>query len=72
MNDITTAASGALYVTIMVALYFLPVLIAAGRSHRNFASIALLNLFTGWTLIGWLAALIWSASDNVNRDEATK
>ncbi|MNJ41080.1 hypothetical protein D3C77_359890 [compost metagenome] len=46
----------------LVALYFLPGIIAGLRGHPNKVSIMLLNLFLGWTAIGWLAALIWSAS----------
>ncbi|GEM_PF-5945249 len=39
-------------------LYFLPWAIAASRGKSNAAAIALLNLFLGWTVIGWIAALI--------------
>ena len=41
------------------ALYFLPSLIAFSNSHRNKLPIFLLNLFLGWTLVGWVGALIW-------------
>lgn len=47
---------------LIFAAYFLPWMIAAGRNHHNAGAIALLNLFLGWTLLGWLIALIWSAS----------
>ena len=43
-----------------VAIYFLPTFIAGVRSKRNTAAIFLLNLFLGWTGIGWIIALIWS------------
>ncbi|WP_312723971.1 superinfection immunity protein [Stutzerimonas kunmingensis] len=46
----------------MVAVYFLPGLVAYKRDHQNAASIMLLNLFLGWTLLGWVGALVWSAS----------
>jgi len=46
----------------MVGVYFLPGLIAYMRDHQNAVSIMLLNLFLGWTFIGWVAALVWSAS----------
>lgn len=45
-----------------LAFYFLPTLIAAGRAHHNGVAILLLNLLLGWTLLGWVAALIWSAT----------
>lgn len=47
---------------ILIALYLLPTLIAALRSHHNTGAIAILNIALGWTILGWLAALIWSAT----------
>lgn len=43
-------------------VYFLPTINAKSRKHPNASSIFLLDLFLGWTLIGWVAALVWSAS----------
>lgn len=54
-----------LLVALMV--YFLPLLIATQRGHRNLAPIGLTNLFFGWTLMGWLITLIWAFSDNTER-----
>ncbi len=39
-------------------LYFLPVIIAAVRHTHNSGSILLINLFFGWTFIGWCIALV--------------
>lgn len=47
---------------IIVALYFLPTIVARMRSHHQTLAIFLTNLFFGWTLLGWIAALIWSAT----------
>ena len=43
-----------------ILLYFLPAII--GRDKRDAAGIFLLNLFLGWTVIGWVIALIWACS----------
>jgi len=40
-----------------VGLYFLPSLIAAARHAHNTTAIFMLNLFLGWTGIGWFIAL---------------
>ena len=45
----------------LAGIYFLPTIIAAVRGHRQAVAIFLLNLFLGWTLIGWVGALVWSA-----------
>jgi hypothetical protein len=42
--------------------YFLPSLIANSREHQSTNEILRLNLFAGWTGIGWLGALVWSLS----------
>jgi len=47
-----------LHLAFLVLLYFLPTII--GRAKRDFAGIFLLNLFLGWTVIGWVIALIWA------------
>ena len=40
--------------------YFLPAFIAVVRKHQNMAAIIILNVALGWTLLGWVAALVWS------------
>ena len=40
-------------------IYFLPTLVAAHRGH-SVTGILLLNVFLGWTGIGWLAMMLWA------------
>ncbi len=42
--------------------YLLPTTVAGIRNHKNGAGIFLLNLLLGWTILGWIAALVWSVS----------
>jgi hypothetical protein len=42
--------------------YFIPTFVANGRRHHNTMAIFVLNLFLGWTFIGWLAALVWACT----------
>lgn len=44
----------------LLCLYFLPTFVANGRNHRNATPIVLINLFLGWTVIGWVGALVWA------------
>jgi hypothetical protein len=46
-------------------MYFLPTLIAFARSKRDTTAILLLNIFLGWTFIGWIVALVWAAKNDV-------
>lgn len=45
------------------AIHFLPTIIAALRRGRSVVGIFLLNLLLGWTVIGWVIALIWALRD---------
>jgi len=44
----------------VVAIYFAPVLVARHYQHKKSTAIFVLNLFGGWTLVGWVAALVWA------------
>lgn len=52
-------AGGAIF---LIALYFLPAIIAIARGHTQGAPIVIVNFFLGWTLVGWVVALAWSCS----------
>ena len=44
----------------VVVLYFTPALL--GRKKRNARAIFALDLLAGWTVVGWVAALVWAIS----------
>ncbi|WP_409309643.1 superinfection immunity protein [Pseudomonas putida] len=41
-------------------LYMLPTYEAWRRNQQNLPSIAALNFFLGWSIIGWVGSLIWA------------
>ncbi len=43
-----------------LGLYFLPTIIAVSANRKNKVAIFALNLFLGWTFIGWVGSLVWS------------
>jgi hypothetical protein len=47
-------------VTLLLLAYFLPALMAIARRHQSWFEIVSINLFLGWTVLGWIFALIWS------------
>lgn len=49
-------------VILACAGYFLPFLIADRKKHKKLPAIFGLNLLLGWTVIGWIAALVWALS----------
>lgn len=52
-------------IIIGIFAYFFPTVLAYSKKKRSKASVFVLNFFLGWTLIGWIVALIWA----VNKDE---
>ncbi len=52
----------AVLVSVLSVFYLLPLGIAIGRSRTNTGVIFVINLFLGWTLIGWVVALAWSVA----------
>lgn len=49
---------GLFMLLVLLIGYFLPGLVASMRGHSNQNMIAVLNLFLGWTVIGWFVLLI--------------
>jgi hypothetical protein len=45
-------------------LYFIPTIVSINNNHKNTLGIFILNFFLGWTLIGWVVALVWAVSTN--------
>lgn len=54
-----------LVLAVIFFAYWYPALLAFRRHHLNKGCIMLVNLFFGWTGLGWIVALIWAASSNV-------
>ena len=50
------------FAALLVWLYLLPWWVAKGRKHPNVYSIAVVNIFLGWTFVGWVICLAWSLS----------
>lgn len=47
----------------VLTIYFLPSLVAISRAHERQFSIALANLFLGWTVVGWALTIVWAFSN---------
>jgi len=60
MNVLASGGSvaGALtFWALAIAAYFVPVIVAWARHVPNRGSVTVINVFLGWTLIGWVVAL---------------
>ena len=59
--DILTAVLLTALVLVSFAIYFVPTIIAYVRDHHSVLAIFVANFFLGWTFLGWVGALVWSA-----------
>lgn len=46
---------------ILGPVFLLPTLLAVSRQHPRAFLIALFNAMFGWTVLGWVALLIWAS-----------
>lgn len=58
------SATVAIIVAILSAGYMLPWAIAAVRGNANAWSVFWINLLLGWTIIGWIVALVMSIKEH--------
>lgn len=49
-----------IFLVFCLALYLIPAIFATMRSHPAAASITVLNLILGWTLLFWVISLVWA------------
>jgi hypothetical protein len=57
----SSAGAGVFLVLIGLFFYFIPTVVAAARHVPNVGSVAVINIFLGWTFIGWIVALAMAA-----------
>lgn len=55
---------GILIVLISLAIYFLPTILGYSKKKKNAGAILVLNLLLGWSIIGWVIALIWATTND--------
>ena len=59
-------------VLLCLTLYMLPAGIGIIRGRSNAGAIFVLNLFLGWTLIGWVISLVWAVADDNKKTTPTQ
>ncbi len=51
-----------IWALLIIALYFAPTITAYDKKKKNTGAIFALNFFLGWTLVGWVVALVWATT----------
>jgi hypothetical protein len=55
---------------VAIGVYLLPTIIAGVRHSTRWTAIFALNLFLGWTFIGWIGALVWACTSTTSMPTA--
>ncbi len=53
-----------IFILVMLGLYFVPSIIANTKKKKNAGAVLALNIFLGWTFIGWIVAFIWAVAND--------
>lgn len=56
--------SDIIFVLLMFGVYLIPGIIAINKKKKNSGAIFALNLLLGWTMIGWIIALVWALTND--------
>jgi len=51
-------------IPLAIGVYLIPAMIGAMRCHTNRLAILVLNILLGWSIIGWIGALVWACTNN--------
>ncbi len=51
--------SGPLMIVAGVGVYLLPSILTSFKGHDRLLAITVLNVLLGWTIVGWIGALVW-------------
>lgn len=49
------------WILVIIGGYFVPTIVAVIRKVPNMASVIVVNVFAGWTFVGWVVALAMAA-----------
>ena len=62
MDSNTLTGAGVLALLVIFVPYFFPFIVAALRGHHNTGGVFIVNLLLGWTLVGWIIALVMACT----------
>ena len=57
---LASGGGGGIALVVALAAYLAPSVVGFARHHHNRWAIFALNLLLGWTVLGWIGALVWA------------
>ncbi len=55
-----SGGGGGIALVVALAAYLVPSVVGFARHHHNKWAILALNVLLGWTILGWVGALVWA------------
>ncbi|WP_455231166.1 superinfection immunity protein [Geopseudomonas aromaticivorans] len=59
-----------LFLIALICVYFIPGLVASSRDNPSAGGVWVINIFLGWTLLGWVVALAWAYASPSQSDRS--
>jgi hypothetical protein len=56
----------------VIFMYWLPTIVASRRHHINAGAIGVLNFLLGWTVLGWVVAMVWAVKVDSNQPSTSR
>lgn len=72
-NQNDESGAGAVIIAIIIGafvLYFLPAIVGIRRGLSSSGALLFVNMFFGWTVIGWLFCILWAATGATRAQDA--
>jgi len=66
-GDALQALAWILVLAVGGVVYFIPTIVANKRQHNNATAISVLNIFLGWSVLGWIISLVWACTADVRK-----
>jgi cell division protein FtsX len=62
MHTLASISSSEWAMFLLVA-YFAPVIVSISRKHPQKIAISVLDVLAGWTVVGWIVAMVWACTN---------
>ena len=69
LDNVYQHPAGIWLIFLILLIYFIPTIIAIIGKHKYFLQITLLNIFFGFSILGWVGALIWATIKTYTEDK---
>ncbi len=56
-------------ILIFIIIYIIPIIVAHVRNHPNKLAITVLDILLGWSVLGWIGALVWACTNPNGRSQ---